>query len=73
MVNADISKFNFHISNMQTEQVNIEAATSAIADLDMAAGSTALSKNQILVQAATSMLAQANASQQTVLTLLRSQ
>ena len=70
-VNADISKFNFHITNMKTEQLNVEASNSTIKDLDIASESTNLSKNQILVQAATSMLAQANSSQQTVLTLLK--
>jgi flagellin len=56
---------------MKTEQLNVEAANSTIKDLDIATASTELSKNQILVQAATSMLSQANSSQQTVLTLLQ--
>lgn len=70
-VNADISKFSFHIQNIRNESTNISAANSRIKDLDVATESTALSKNNILLQAATSMLAQANQNQQSVLSLLR--
>ncbi len=70
-VNSDISKFNFHIQNIRTERINVEAANSRIKDLDIASESTNLSKNNILLQASTAMLAQANASQQAVLALLR--
>ena len=45
-------------------------ARSQIEDADFAAESANLAKNQILLQAGTAMLAQANASQQTVLSLL---
>jgi flagellin len=71
-VNADVSKFNFHIQNLRTERINVEAANSRIKDLDVASESTQLSKNNILLQSATAMLAQANAAQQQVLQLLRS-
>lgn len=70
-LNADIAKFNFHVQNIRTEQVNVEAANGRIKDLDVAQESTRLAKNNILLQASTSMLAQANASQQAVLSLLR--
>lgn len=70
-INADIAKFNFHVTNIGTETVNIQAADSRIKDLDIATESTELSKNNVLLQAATSMLAQANSSQQVVLTLLK--
>jgi len=70
-VNTDISKFNFHITNIRTERINVEAANSRIKDLDIAAESSNLAKNNILLQASTAMLAQANASQQAVLALLR--
>jgi flagellin len=70
-VNADISKFNFHISNIRTEKVNVEAANGRIKDLNVAEESTQLSKSNILLQASTAMLAQANASQQSVLKLLQ--
>lgn len=70
-INADIAKFNFHVSNIRTEKINIESANSRIKDLDIADESTQLSKSNILLQASTAMLAQANTSQQAVLTLLR--
>lgn len=70
-VNSDISKFNFHVQNTRTEKVNVEAANSRIRDLDVAAESTMLAKNNILLQASSAMLAQANASQQAVLSLIR--
>ncbi|MFP4571042.1 flagellin, partial [Rhodosalinus sp.] len=50
---------------------NVEAARSGIMDADFAKESTDLARGQILSQAATSMLAQANSSQQNVLSLLR--
>ncbi|HEY8965225.1 MAG TPA: flagellin [Candidatus Methylacidiphilales bacterium] len=70
-VNADISKFNFYISNINTERTNVTSANSRIADLDVADESANLAKQNILVQASTSMLAQANTSQQSVLKLLQ--
>jgi flagellin len=70
-VNANISKFNFFITNINTETVNVQAANSRIHDLNVADASTEESKNSILVQAATAMLAQANTSQQSILQLLR--
>lgn len=70
-LNADIAKFNFHVQNIRTEKVNVEAANGRIKDLDVAQESTTLAKNNILLQASTSMLAQANASQQAVLNLLQ--
>jgi flagellin len=69
-VNADISKFNFYIQNQQTESTNLQAANSRIADVDVASESTQLAKNNILLQASSAMLAQANASQNSLLTLL---
>ena len=71
VVNAAISRFNFHITNIRTERINVEAANGRIKDIDIANETTNLSKNQILLQTATSMLAQANTSQQTVLQLLQ--
>ncbi len=52
-------------------QENLVAAESRIRDADMAKESVSLSKNQVLVQAGTAMLAQANQSGQAVLSLLR--
>jgi len=70
-VNADISKFNFYVQNIATESTNLQAANSSIRDVDVATESTALAKNNILVQASSSMLAQANASQQSLLSMLQ--
>lgn len=70
-INADIAKFNFHVQNIRTEKINLDAANGRIKDLDVADESTQLSKNNILLQASTAMLSQANSSQQAVLSLLR--
>ena len=70
-VNADISKFNFYVQNIATESTNLQAANSRISDVDVATESTTLAKNNILLQASTSMLAQANSSQSAILTLLK--
>jgi flagellin len=52
-------------------RTNLEGGRGRIEDADFAAESTALSKAQILQQASTAMLAQANASKQSVLSLLQ--
>ncbi|HEY0255907.1 MAG TPA: flagellin [Candidatus Methylacidiphilales bacterium] len=70
-VNADISKFNFYVQNIATETTNLQAANSSISDVDVATESTKLAQNNILVQASSSMLAQANSSQSSLLTLLQ--
>ncbi len=54
----------------QTEIVNLTEARSRIEDADFSAETTALATSQILSQAATAMLAQANASQRDVLKLI---
>jgi len=59
------------IANLTTTVTNLTDARSRIMDADYASESTALAKAQILGQASTAMLAQANQSQQNVLTLLR--
>ncbi len=58
------------ISNLQNVSQNISAANSRIRDADFAMETSALSKSQILQQAGTAMLSQANASTQNVLSLL---
>ena len=59
------------ISNLTNISTNVSASQSRIQDADFAAESTSLAKNQILQQAATAMLAQANSSKQGVLSLLQ--
>jgi flagellin len=59
------------IANLDTSEENLQAAESRIRDVDMADEMTSYSKSNILQQAGTSMLAQANQSNQTVLSLLQ--
>jgi len=59
------------ISNLTNVSTNLETGRSRIQDADFATESTNLAKNQILQQASTAMLAQANASKQNVLALLQ--
>jgi len=59
------------IANLTTVSENATAARSRILDADFALESAHLSKNQVLQQAATSILAQANQSSQNVLSLLQ--
>jgi flagellin len=59
------------VNNMTNMSANTASAKSVIADADYAAESSSLAKNQILQQAGTAMLAQANAQAQSVLSLLK--
>ncbi len=59
------------INNLSVTSENLAASESRIRDTDMAKEMTAFTKNQVLVQAGTAMLAQANSSSQNVLSLLR--
>jgi flagellin len=65
------NRFESAINNLTTYKTNLEAASSRITDADFAAETSNLTKAQILQQAATSMLAQANASKQGMLALLQ--
>jgi flagellin len=58
-------------NNLQTYEENLSASNSRIVDVDMASEMVNFTKNQILQQAGTSMLAQANQAPQAVLSLLR--
>jgi flagellin len=74
-VRADLgaaqSQLNFKSSALQNYSENISAAEGRIRNADMAKESSTFAKNQILVQASTAMLAQANSTTQNVLSLLR--
>ena len=59
------------ITNLDQVRVNLSASRGRIEDADFAEETSNLAKGQILQQAATAMLAQANASKQTVLALVR--
>lgn len=65
------SRIETATENVRTTVQNFAAAESTIRDLDMAEEMTSFTKNQILVQAGTAMLAQANSAGQSVLQLLR--
>lgn len=64
------NRFESTISNLQTSSENVSAARSRIQDTDFAAETANLSRNQVLQQAATSMLVQANQLPSNILTLL---
>ncbi|MBL8473081.1 MAG: flagellin [Rhodocyclaceae bacterium] len=64
------NRFTSSISNLQTTSDNLSSARSRIQDADFAAETANLSRAQILQQAGTAMLAQANSAPQTVLKLL---
>lgn len=59
------------IANLETTSMNLQASRSRILDTDYAKETTNLAKTQIITQAATAMLAQANQSSQSVLALLK--
>lgn len=65
------NRFESTIANLQTASENLSASRSRIQDADFAAETANLSRAQILQQAGTAMLAQANALPQNVLSLLR--
>jgi len=65
------SRFTSAITSLQTTSENLSAARSRIMDTDFAAETANLTKAQILQQAGTAMVAQANSSPQNVLSLLR--
>lgn len=70
-IGASQNRIENALSNLKTSIQNFSAAESVIRDLDMAEEMTKFSKNNILAQAGTAMLAQANQSAQGVLQLLR--
>lgn len=68
---ATMNRMEHTIDNLSNIVMNTQQSKGRISDADMAAESVNLSKSQILQQAATAMLAQANQSMQSVLDLLR--
>ena len=65
------NRLNATVDNLSTIITKTEQARSRVLDADMASETTALSKSQILQQASTAMLAQANQANQGVLQLLQ--
>jgi flagellin len=66
---AAMNQLGYAVANLSTSIENIQAAESVIRDVDMAAEMTSFTKNQILMQAGTAMLAQANMAPQNLLSL----
>ena len=70
MMGAIMNRLEHVVDNLTNVSMNSAASRSQIEDADYAKASTELAKSQIMSQAATAVLAQANTSQQTVLKLL---
>jgi len=70
-IGAAINRMTYAVDNITNISSNTSASRSTIMDTDYATASTNLSKNQIIQQAATAMLAQANQQPQSVLSLLK--
>jgi len=68
-IGAASNRLAYASSNLSVTIENVQAAESVIRDVDMAAEMTTFTKNQILLQAGTAMLAQANMAPQVVLSL----
>jgi len=68
---ASMSRLTFASDNIAVTKTNMEAANGRIVDVDIAAESTRMAKYNVLVQASASMLAQANASTDVALMLIR--
>ena len=70
-IGAGINQMTYAVDNLSNIASNTAASRSTIMDTDYATASTQLSKTQIIQQAATAMLAQANQQPQSVLALLK--
>jgi flagellin len=68
---ADQNRFQSTIANLQVTTENLSASESRIRDTDMASEMVNFTRDQILLQAGTAMLAQANSAPQTILRLLQ--
>jgi flagellin len=68
---ATMNRLTYAIDNLSNISQNAQASRSRIMDTDYAQATTELARSQIIQQAATAMLAQANQAPQTVLSLLR--
>ncbi len=70
-IGAAVNRMDYTYSNLQITIENFSASESVIRDVDMASEMVNFTKNQILLQAGTAMLAQANMSSQGVLSLMK--
>ena len=70
-IGAAQNRLGYASANLSTTIENVQSAESTIRDTDMASEMTEFTKNQILLQAGTAMLAQANAAPQALLSLFK--
>ena len=70
-IGAVQTRLRYTSSNLTTQSENVQNSESTIRDADMAKEMTEYTKNNVLLQAAQSMLAQANQNSSAVLSLLR--
>jgi flagellin len=68
---AAMNRLEVTVSNIQTARLNTAAANSRIRDVDVAEETSKMAREQVLQQAGTAILAQANQLPQIALTLLR--
>jgi len=70
-IGAFVNRLEHAINNLNVSNTNQQAAESKIRDVDFASETSNYTKNQILTQSATAMLAQANALPSSVLALFK--
>jgi flagellin len=70
-IGAVINRLTYAVDNLTNISANATASRSRIEDTDYAKATTSLARSQIIQQAATAMLAQANQQPQSVLSLLK--
>jgi flagellin len=68
---SQMNRLSYISNNLQAQSTNIQNSRSAIIDTDFAAETARLTKGQIMQQAATAMLAQANQMPNVILSLLK--
>jgi len=66
-----VNRLTYAVDNLTNVSTNTAASRSRIVDTDYAAATTEMARNQIIQQAATAMLAQANQGPASVLSLLQ--
>ncbi len=69
-IGAKINRLSFTVDNLTNISTNLSASRSQIQDVDYSMATSNLAKSQVIQQAATAMLAQANQQPSTVMTLI---
>lgn len=68
---SSVNRMTTAVTNLQSMQSNLSASLSRIRDVDIASETASMSRNQVLMQAGTAVLSQANQAPQAALSLLR--